>query len=148
MDHSSQTHDGQRSVWSGEALSCEIKVIRAFRHLVSSVLITPDLFDSCYLLHCQQTWVLNCWSVDHYCVTQDYPIRTVEDRHILAAQGKFVTTEHEPCFDAADFIRAGRDLFVQRSQVQTLSATWWGEIPHSYPTIETHSATAWTVDDI
>lgn len=142
MDHSSQTHDGQRSVWSGETLSCEIKVIRAFRHLVSSVLITPDLFDSCYLLHWQQTWVLNCWSVNHYCVTQDYPIRTVEDRHILAAQGKFVTTEHEPCFDAADFIRAGRDLFVQRSQVQTLSATWWGEIPHSYPTIETHSATA------
>lgn len=41
----------------------------------------------------------------------------MEDRHKLAAQGKFVTTEHEPCFDAADFIRAGRDLFVQRSQV-------------------------------
>ena len=43
----------------------------------------------------------------------------MEDRHKLAAQGKFVTTEHEPCFDAADFIRAGRDLFVQRSQVGT-----------------------------
>lgn len=43
----------------------------------------------------------------------------MEDRHKLAAQGKFVTTEHEPCFDAADFIRAGRDLFVQRSQVYT-----------------------------
>lgn len=41
----------------------------------------------------------------------------MEDRHNLAAQGKFVTTEHEPCFDAADFIRAGKDLFVQRSQV-------------------------------
>lgn len=51
------------------------------------------------------------------CAFQDYPIRTVEDRHKLAAQGKFVTTEHEPCFDAADFIRAGTDLFVQRSQV-------------------------------
>lgn len=44
-------------------------------------------------------------------------MHTVEDRHKLAAQGKFVTTEHEPCFDAADFIRAGRDIFVQRSQV-------------------------------
>lgn len=53
-------------------------------------------------------------------VFQDYPIRTVEDRHKLAAEGKFVTTEHEPCFDAADFIRAGRDLFVQRSQVWRL----------------------------
>lgn len=48
---------------------------------------------------------------------QDYPIRTVEDRHKLAAEGRFVTTEFEPCFDAADFIRAGRDIFVQRSQV-------------------------------
>ena len=46
-------------------------------------------------------------------------MRTVEDRHKLAAKGKFVTTEFEPCFDAADFIRAGRDIFVQRSQVFT-----------------------------
>ena len=44
-------------------------------------------------------------------------MRTVEDRHKLAAKGKFVTTEFEPCFDAADFIRAGRDIFAQRSQV-------------------------------
>ncbi|XP_072770914.1 glycine amidinotransferase, mitochondrial isoform X2 [Nerophis lumbriciformis] len=56
---------------------------------------------------------------------QDYPIRTVEDRHKLAAQGKFVTTEHEPCFDAADFIRAGRDLFVQRSQVTNFMGIEW-----------------------
>lgn len=48
-------------------------------------------------------------------------MRTVEDRHILAAQGKFVTTEFEPCFDAADFMRAGKDIFVQRSQVLRLS---------------------------
>ena len=41
----------------------------------------------------------------------------VEDRHKLAMKGKFVTTEYEPCFDAADFIRAGKDIFVQRSQV-------------------------------
>lgn len=51
------------------------------------------------------------------CPNQDYPIYSVEDRHKLAAQGKFVTTEFEPCFDAADFIRAGRDIFAQRSQV-------------------------------
>ena len=49
----------------------------------------------------------------------DYPIRNVQDRHKLAAQGKFVTTEFEPCFDAADFIRAGRDIFAQRSQVSS-----------------------------
>ncbi|XP_020609654.1 glycine amidinotransferase, mitochondrial-like isoform X2 [Orbicella faveolata] len=56
---------------------------------------------------------------------QDYPIRTVEDRHRLAAQGKFVTTEFEPCFDAADFIRAGRDIFVQRSQVTNNLGIEW-----------------------
>ena len=48
---------------------------------------------------------------------QDYPIKSVEDRHRLTAQGKFVTTEFEPCFDAADFMRAGTDIFAQRSQV-------------------------------
>ena len=40
-----------------------------------------------------------------------------EERSKLADVGKFVTTEFEPCFDAADFIRAGKDIFVQRSQV-------------------------------
>ena len=44
---------------------------------------------------------------------------TTEDRHKLAVEGKFVTTEFEPCFDAADFIRAGRDIFAQKSEVKT-----------------------------
>ena len=43
----------------------------------------------------------------------------VLDRHRLAKQGRFVTTEFEPCFDAADFIRAGNDVFAQRSQVRS-----------------------------
>ena len=47
-------------------------------------------------------------------------MNSVAERHVLAAQGKFVTTEFEPCFDAADFIRAGRDIFAQRSQVSIL----------------------------
>ncbi|KAK1141763.1 glycine amidinotransferase, mitochondrial isoform X1 [Acipenser oxyrinchus oxyrinchus] len=54
-----------------------------------------------------------------------YPMRTVEDRHQLAAQGKFVTTEFEPCFDAADFMRAGRDIFAQRSQVTNYMGIEW-----------------------
>ncbi|XP_032712493.1 glycine amidinotransferase, mitochondrial [Lontra canadensis] len=56
---------------------------------------------------------------------QNYPIHSVEDRHKLAAQGKFVTTEFEPCFDAADFIRAGRDIFAQRSQVTNYLGIEW-----------------------
>ena len=51
----------------------------------------------------------------------DYPITSVEDRHRLAAEGKFVTTEYEPCFDSADFMRVGRDMFGQRSQVSLKS---------------------------
>jgi glycine amidinotransferase len=38
-------------------------------------------------------------------------------RHIL--------TEFEPVFDAADFVRAGRDLFVTRSNVTNLSGIEW-----------------------
>ena len=44
-------------------------------------------------------------------------MKNVAERHILAAENRFVTTEFEPCFDAADFMRAGTDIFVQRSQV-------------------------------
>ena len=48
----------------------------------------------------------------------DYPTRDEGKRQMYASEGKFVTTEFEPCFDAADFIRAGKDIFVQRSQVR------------------------------
>ena len=40
-----------------------------------------------------------------------------EERLALFAEGTFPTSEFEPCFDAADFTRAGRDIFVQRSMV-------------------------------
>ncbi|XP_019622608.1 PREDICTED: glycine amidinotransferase, mitochondrial-like isoform X1 [Branchiostoma belcheri] len=56
---------------------------------------------------------------------QEYPMRSVDDRHKLAAEGKFVTTEFEPCFDAADFMRAGRDIFAQRSQVTNFMGIEW-----------------------
>jgi glycine amidinotransferase len=37
----------------------------------------------------------------------------------------YAITEHEPTFDAADFIRCGRDLFVQRSHVTNLAGIEW-----------------------
>jgi glycine amidinotransferase len=40
-------------------------------------------------------------------------------------QGRFVATEAEPTFDAADFIRCGRDLFVQRSHVTNRLGIDW-----------------------
>ncbi len=46
---------------------------------------------------------------------------TVEDWNKLTKEKRFITTEFEPCFDAADFIRAGKDInFLQRSQVVKL----------------------------
>ncbi|XP_064645509.1 glycine amidinotransferase, mitochondrial-like [Lineus longissimus] len=58
---------------------------------------------------------------------QKYPISSVTERNKLAASDRFVTTEFEPCFDAADFIRAGRDIFVQRSQVTNNMGINWVE---------------------
>jgi glycine amidinotransferase len=40
-------------------------------------------------------------------------------------QGRFVATEAEPTFDAADFLRCGRDLFVQRSHVTNRFGIEW-----------------------
>ena len=40
------------------------------------------------------------------------------DRIKLTRAGKYATTEFEPCFDAADFLRAGKDIFAQRSHVR------------------------------
>ncbi|XP_057291565.1 glycine amidinotransferase, mitochondrial-like [Hydractinia symbiolongicarpus] len=55
----------------------------------------------------------------------EYQIKSTKDRHELAAQGRFVTTEYEPCFDAADFMRVGKDIFVQRSQVTNMMGIEW-----------------------
>ncbi|MFG3188775.1 amidinotransferase [Streptomyces omiyaensis] len=38
---------------------------------------------------------------------------------------RYLLTEAEPVFDAADFVRAGRDLFVTRSNVTNLSGIAW-----------------------
>uniref|UniRef100_H3CVS6 Glycine amidinotransferase n=1 Tax=Tetraodon nigroviridis TaxID=99883 RepID=H3CVS6_TETNG len=48
-----------------------------------------------------------------------------EDRIAMVSEGNFVTTEHELCFDAADFIRAGKDIFAQRSHVTNLLGIEW-----------------------
>lgn len=38
---------------------------------------------------------------------------------------RYVTTEFEPVFDAVDFVRCGRDIFVQRSHVTNKSGIEW-----------------------
>jgi glycine amidinotransferase len=39
--------------------------------------------------------------------------------------GRFAITEFEPVFDAADFVRFGRDILVQRSHVTNASGIQW-----------------------
>ncbi|MDY6806425.1 MAG: NarL family transcriptional regulator [Cyanobacteriota bacterium] len=39
--------------------------------------------------------------------------------------GRFITTESEPCFDAADFTRFGRDILAQRSHVTNDLGIQW-----------------------
>ena len=48
-----------------------------------------------------------------------YPVDNKEEQYRLGLEQKYVTTECEPCFDAADFLRVGRDIFAQNSQVCT-----------------------------
>ena len=55
----------------------------------------------------------------------EYPMRSIEERNALASQGRFASTEFEPSFDAADIMRCGRDLFVQRSQVTNMMGIKW-----------------------
>ncbi|MCB5169147.1 amidinotransferase [Streptomyces bambusae] len=50
-----------------------------------------------------------------------------DDYRIPRAGGpvRYLTTEFEPVFDAADFVRAGRDLFAQRSNVTNRMGIEW-----------------------
>jgi glycine amidinotransferase len=48
-----------------------------------------------------------------------------EDKFVLNKYDTFVTTEFEPVFDAAEFTRIGKDIFVQRSQVTNNFGIEW-----------------------
>jgi glycine amidinotransferase len=48
-----------------------------------------------------------------------------EETFQVGSAGKFVTTEFEPVFDAAEFTRIGKDIFVQRSQVTNEFGIEW-----------------------
>jgi len=55
----------------------------------------------------------------------EYATKPIDRRYALTEKGQFVTRELEPSFDAADIVRFGRDLFVQRSHVTNeIGITW------------------------
>ena len=53
--------------------------------------------------------------------------------------GRYMTNEAEPCFDAADFVRFGRDIVAQRSQVTNERGIRWLE-RHLGPEYRVHRA--------
>lgn len=55
----------------------------------------------------------------------EFAAKSPEEQEALVEQGRYVTTEFEPCFDAADIVRFGRDLFVQRSHVTNQMGITW-----------------------
>jgi glycine amidinotransferase len=56
---------------------------------------------------------------------QDYPVSNIEERKKLAAENKFVISESEISFEAADFMRAGKDIFVRQSHVTNDLGIQW-----------------------
>jgi glycine amidinotransferase len=55
----------------------------------------------------------------------EFTAKSPAEQETLVAQGQYVTTEFEPCFDAADIVRFGRDIFVQRSHVTNMMGITW-----------------------
>jgi glycine amidinotransferase len=67
------------------------------------------------------------------------PKPTLQDPQYDGHTGKsgYLVTEFEPTFDAADFIRCGKDLFVQRSHVTNMFGIQWLR-QHLGPTYRVH----------
>jgi glycine amidinotransferase len=51
--------------------------------------------------------------------------RLLDDLYQLDDQDEWITTEAEPTFDAADFVRCGRDVIGQRSHVTNEAGVTW-----------------------
>jgi glycine amidinotransferase len=61
---------------------------------------------------------------------------TLEQRLEWIGAGRFVTTEVEPLFDAADILRCGRDLFVQQGFTTNLAGIGW--LRRHFPELRVH----------
>jgi len=62
-----------------------------------------------------------------------------ETRLGWVAERRFVTTEEEPVFDAADCVRCGRDLFVQHGFTTNLKGIDW--LRRHFPDLRVHALT-------
>jgi len=62
---------------------------------------------------------------------------TIEERLERTAELDFVTTEHEPLFDAADVLRMGKDLFCQHGLTTNRRGMQW--LQRHYPAHRVHA---------
>ena len=62
---------------------------------------------------------------------------TIEQRYQWVKNKKFVTTEEEPLFDAADVLRMGKDLFIQHGFTTNLKGIDW--IQRHFPNHRVHT---------
>ena len=62
---------------------------------------------------------------------------TIEERLERTAELDFVTTEHEPLFDAADVLRMGKDLFCQHGLTTNRRGMQW--LQRHYPAHRIHA---------
>ena len=62
---------------------------------------------------------------------------TIEERLTRTAALDFVTTEHEPLFDAADILRVGKDLFCQHGLTTNRRGMQW--LQRHFPDHRVHS---------
>lgn len=56
---------------------------------------------------------------------QDFPVDDPVESERLILSGRYITTEFEPCFDAADFVKFGKDIIVCRSLVTNRFGIEW-----------------------
>ena len=61
---------------------------------------------------------------------------TLDERYQWVKEKKFVTTEEEPLFDAADILRMGKDLFIQHGFTTNLKGIDW--ITRHFPNHRIH----------
>jgi glycine amidinotransferase len=59
-----------------------------------------------------------------------------EEKNKVTAASDWILTEVEPCFDAADVVRCGKDLFVQKSMVTNESGIRW--LRQHFPGLRIH----------
>ncbi|ELT92098.1 hypothetical protein CAPTEDRAFT_168386 [Capitella teleta] len=70
---------------------------------------------------------------------KDFPFEDLEARAAMVAKGDFVLTEAEPCFDAADALRFGRDIIICLSHGTNRSGVEWLRRHVAHHGINVHS---------